>query len=95
MSGSVGWMRTRVMWCASSRPIWRHVRPASSERHMPSPWPTLPRTVFSPPPTYTTFGSHSLTATAPMEPPKKPSVTLDQDSPWSSLFHTPPPAAPM
>src|SRR5436189_35966 len=48
----------------------------------------------SPPPAYTTFGSPSDTATAPIEPPKKPSETFFHVSPPSSVFHTPPPVPP-
>ena len=62
---------------------------------MPSPCETLPRTVFSPPPTYTTFGSHSDTATAPIDPPKEPSLILSHERPALVVFQTPPPAAPM
>ena len=50
-SGFFGWMRTRGMWWEPARPTCFHVLPASSDRHMPSPCDTLPRTVFSPPPT--------------------------------------------
>ncbi len=62
---------------------------------MPSPGDTLPRSVFSPLPTYTTLGSASATATAPIEPELIwPSVTGFQVSPASVVFHTPPPVTP-
>jgi hypothetical protein len=38
--------------------------------------------------------SDSATATAPIEPPKKPSEMLRQLEPASVLFQTPPPVAP-
>ena len=37
---------------------------------------------------------HSLTATAPMEPPKKPSEMFSQVWPPSEVFQTPPPVPP-
>jgi hypothetical protein len=40
------------------------------------------------------LGSDGATATAPIEPPKKPSETFFQLSPPSIVFHTPPPVAP-
>jgi hypothetical protein len=40
------------------------------------------------------LGSHSDTATAPIEPPKKPSETFFQLRPPSVVFHTPPPVEP-
>ena len=70
------------------------VTPPSVDFHTPSPCDTLPRTVISPPPTYTTLGSDGATATAPIEPPKVPSLMFFQLSPPSVVFHTPPPVEP-
>jgi hypothetical protein len=42
-----------------------------------------------------TLGSESAMSTAPMEPPKKPSLMLRHDVPASSVFHIPPPVEPM
>src|SRR5436305_14972891 len=87
-------MRTRGMCRVSLNPTCFQVLPASVDFHMPVPCETLPRTVFSPPPTKMTFGSDSLTATAPIEPPKKPSEMLSQVEPPSVVRQTPPPTDP-
>ena len=58
---------------------------------MPTPAATLPRRQACPVPAYTTFGSESATATAPIEPDaKNPSETLVQLAPASSVFQRPP-----
>src|SRR5687768_10041050 len=41
-----------------------------------------------------TLGSESAMSTAPIDPPKNPSLMLRQDMPASSVFHTPPPVEP-
>jgi hypothetical protein len=48
----------------SARPRWRQLSPPSSERYTPSPCEALPRTLVSPMPTYSTFGSLSAIASA-------------------------------
>ena len=83
------------MWRESFRPTSCQVLPASVDFHTPKPDDTLPRTVCSPSPTYSTLGSDSLTATAPMEPPKYLSEMFSQVPPPSLVRHTPPPVAPM
>src|SRR5512133_1635620 len=65
-----GSMRKREICCVSFRPIDVHVFPASVVFHTPSPYETLPRIGYSPPPTHTTSGFFSSTAIAPMDPPK-------------------------
>jgi len=45
--------------------MWRHVRPASLDRYMPSPWLIEPPVGMSPVPAYTTLGSDGATAIAP------------------------------
>ena len=51
MSGLVGWTRMRLMCRESDNPMNSQVAPASRDFHMPLPLETLPRQVFSPPPT--------------------------------------------
>src|SRR6266704_3307109 len=82
--------------CPASRsPARDHVLPPSVERNRPSPGDTLPRSVCSPVPTYTTLGSASATATAPIEPALSwPSPRGRHDRPPSVVFQTPPPVAP-
>ena len=71
------------------------VAPESVERYTPSPWETLLRMHASPVPAYTTDGSASATARAPMaEVRKKPSDVLRQYVPPSVDFQTPPAHAP-
>ena len=77
------------------KPIYFHVWPASILFHIPCPDETFPLSVCSPSPTYITFESDSLTAIAPMLPPKNPSLIGTHVLPASSVFHTPPPAVPM
>ena len=90
-----GWTTIFAICPASRSPARVHVLPPSVERNMPSPGDTLPRSVCSPVPTYTTLGSASATATAPMEPALSwPSPNGRHDSPPSVVFHTPPPVAP-
>ena len=70
---SIGWMRTARD--LPRRPRARRAStcvPASVLRYTPSPYDDdCPRTACSPVPTYTTFGSDSATAIAPMEPVRK------------------------
>src|SRR5512140_3944707 len=92
-SGLRGCTRMLAICFVCSSPMCTHVRPASVDLYTPSPndddWP---RTACSPVPTYSTFGSDSATAMAPMELVwKKPSEMLRQEMPASSVFHTPPP----
>ena len=73
-----------------------HVLPASVLLNMPLPNDEdCPRTACSPVPTYTTFGSDSATAIAPMDPfiraPPGPSEMTFHEWPAFSVFHTPPP----
>ncbi len=94
MSGFLGLITILVIWRESSSPICFQVLPASSLFHMPFPLLTFPLTVFSPVPTYITFGSHELTEIDPIEPPKKSSEIFFQVVPAFSLFQTPPPVDP-
>ena len=72
------------------------VLPASIDLYMPSPLDRFARRQASPIPTYTTAGFDSATAIAPTDPAwKKLSETFVQVTPASSVFHTPPPVAPM
>src|SRR3954468_14482532 len=79
----------------SFRPMYVHVFPPSVVFHTPSPWETLPRSGYSPPPTYTTSGDEGATAIAPIVPPKYLSVTGAQDSPALTDLKTPPPVVPI
>ena len=75
--------------CASS------VLPASVDFHIPSPCETLPRTVSSPLADVDDVRiGLGATATAPIEPPKKPSETFFHVWPPSVVFQTPPPVEP-
>ncbi len=57
----------REMCRVCSRPIFFQVFPASVDRYTPSPLCVItPRTACSPMPTYTTLGSLSATAMAPI-----------------------------
>src|SRR5260221_6515681 len=94
-SGFVGWMRTREICRVALSPSDVHILPASVDFHTPSPCETLPRNAYSPPPTYTTSGLDAEIATAPIVPPKKPSVTGAHHCPPSSDLKTPPPPPPM
>jgi hypothetical protein len=76
-------------------PRYDQVFPASVDFHTPSPWETLPRMGYSPPPTYTMSGFDSLTAIPPIVPPKCLSVTGPQVCPPSTVLNTPPPTVPM
>src|SRR5262245_14931552 len=87
-------MQIRLMCRESCRPTNSHEVPASTDFHMPSPELTLPRHVCSPPPANTTLASLGATATAPIEPPKNPSLTFFQFLPASVVFQTPPPVPP-
>src|SRR3954462_6644617 len=78
----------------SPRPMKLHVFPPSVVFQTPSPCETLPRSGYSPPPTYTTSGADGATATAPMVPPKYLSVTGAHDSPAFTDLNTPPPVVP-
>src|SRR3954471_12214585 len=78
----------------SPRPMKLHVFPPSVVFQTPSPCETLPRSGYSPPPTYTTSGADGATATAPIVPPKYLSVTGAHDSPAFTDLNTPPPVVP-
>src|ERR1043166_5944271 len=93
-SGFLGLSTMRAICCVSLSPSDVHVRPPSVVFHMPSPCDTLPRIGLSPPPTYTMSGLLSLTAIAPIVPPKYASVTGNVVTPPSVVFHTPPPVVP-
>src|SRR3954469_16785517 len=92
-SGLVECTRTAEICFVASRPIRDHVLPASVDLYMPSPYDDdCPRTACSPLPTYTTLGSDSATAIAPMDPVRKNvSEMLRHEAPAFSVFHTPPP----
>ena len=90
-----GWTTILAICPASRSPARAQVFPPSVERNRPSPGDTLPRSVCSPVPTYTTLGSASATATAPIDPALSwPSPRGRHDRPPSVVFHTPPPVAP-
>src|SRR5687767_7609393 len=92
-SGFDGCTRTTEICFVASRPMRVHVFPASVLLYTPSPYDDdCPRIACSPVPTYTTLGSDSATAIAPMEPVRKcVSEMLRHDAPAFSVFHTPPP----
>src|SRR6266704_1337564 len=71
------------------------VLPPSVVFQTPSPCDTLPRTAYSPVPTYPTSGLDSLTPIAPIVPPKYLSVTGSQVLPPSVVLNTPPPVVPI
>src|SRR6266581_4470160 len=95
MSGLVGCTRTRAICRVSARPTDVHVLPPSVVFQTPSPCDTLPRTAYSPVPTYPTSGLDSLTPIAPIVPPKYLSVTGSQVLPPSVVLNTPPPVVPI
>src|SRR5689334_20076727 len=64
-----GCTTTAEMLRVFSRPARVHVRPASVDLYIPSPYDDdWPRGGASPVPTYTTFGSPGATAMAPIDP---------------------------
>jgi hypothetical protein len=62
---------------------------------MPLPAMMSERMSASPLPTYTTFGSLGATVTAPIDETGSPSMIGRHVRPASSVFHTPPPTAPV
>jgi hypothetical protein len=96
MSGFVGWIRTRFTWFfVSKKATFVHVFAPSFVIQTPSPGAALPRMSLSPPPDHTISGFDSLTASAPIVPPKYLSVTGLQLCPPSVVLNTPPPVVPM
>src|SRR6187551_535339 len=79
----------------SFSPMYVQVFPPSVVFHTPSPCETLPRSGYSPPPTYTTSGADGATAIAPIVPPKYLSVTGAHDWPALIDLKTPPPVVPI
>ncbi len=80
---------------AANSAWWHDRQVVGFPLYTPSPWETLPRIGNSPPPTYTMSGFDSLTAIAPIVPPKYRSLTGCQFSPPSLVLKTPPPVVPM
>src|SRR3954471_2121530 len=78
----------------SPRPMKLHVFPPSVVFHTPSPCDTLPRSGYSPPPTYTTSGAAAAAPTAAMGPRKYVSVAGPQASPAFTDLNAPPPVVP-
>jgi len=73
-----------------------HVLPASVDLYTPRPMITFERIAALPVPTYTTFGFDSETSIDPIDPVAIwPSLTGVQTLPHVSVFHTPPPVAPI
>src|SRR4051812_1048259 len=93
-SGLVGCTTMSPICFVVARPLNVHVLPASVDFQTPSPCDTLPRSGYSPPPTYTMSGFDGATSTAPIVPPKYLSVTGNQALPPSVLLNTPPPVVP-
>jgi len=79
----------------AARPSAVQVFPPSLVRNTPSPWETLPRSGYSPVPTYTTSGFEALTAIAPIVPPKYLSDAAVHVLPPSVVLNTPPPVVPI
>ena len=84
----------RLIRPVPSSPMWVHVSPASSDFQTPLPIETLERMNGSPVPAHTMFGSDGATSTSPMACTGWSSKTGRQLTPPSSVFQSPPEAAP-
>ena len=95
MSGLRGWTITLAIRPVSSSPMCVQVLPASTDLYTPSPMTSMSRMAHgSPVPAHTVVGSEGATAKAPIAATGWLSKTGVQFSPASTVFHTPPDAAP-
>ena len=88
--GSVGWTTMRAMALLSFRPTLLQVAPESVDRYTPLPQLELLRSLASPLPSQTTFGSEAATATAPTAATASFSNTASKVPPLSAVFIRPP-----
>src|ERR1700682_6381183 len=91
---SRGSITTRPICSDFLSPRFCQLFPPSSDRQIPSPYPTLRCELLSPVPTHTTEESFGSSATQPIEYDPSPSNTGVQVVPSFTVFQTPPEATP-